>query len=269
MLEYAPKVHSLIFEISMPKILLTLSILFIAAAAGIGVVTVKQKIPVLKDALTTAQNDLKGKESQIAKANSDAKAAKAQAATATQELKGAKSDLLTAQEDVRIQKAKVETITAENKHLADQITGLGNKPKPENVVATPAVDDQKVKDLETKVLELQQVNKTMTDKVAEVQAKVKPLEEQVSHYKGQVQAKGLEGQVLAYNPAYNFVVLSLGDRQGVLMNSQIVIFRGSRLVARAKVTSVEPTTSIANILPGNSSPDFHVMPGDRVVYAGS
>ena len=264
-----PLVHSLTFEICMPKILLIISILFIAAASFFGYVTWQQKIPALKQALVAAQGDLSGKGNEIAKAKEEVKAAKAQVETASQEAKAAKSDLLAAQNEVKTQKAKVETITADNKNLADQITALGAKAPVENVVKAPVVDDTKVKTLEAQVAELQQVNQTMTTKVAEVQAKVKPLEEELSHYKGQARAKGLEGQVLAFNPAYNFVVLSLGDRHGVVMNAEVVIFRGKQLVARAKVTSVEPATSIANIIPGEGSRDFHVLPGDRVIYSGT
>jgi len=252
----------------MPKILLIISILFIAAVAGLGLMTF-QKIPALKQGLIATQNDLKANEVEIAKLNKEAKVVKAQAETASQEAKLAKSDLLTAQDEVKTQKAKVETITAENKNLADQITNLGVKAPSTDVVQAPVTDDSKVKTLEAQVAELQQVNQTMTTKVAEIQGKVKPLEEELSHYKGQARAKGLEGQVLAFNPSYNFVVLSFGDRQGVAMNAEIVIFRGNRLVARAKVTSVEPSTSIANILPDSALRDFQVMPGDRAVYSGS
>jgi cell shape-determining protein MreC len=109
----------------------------------------------------------------------------------------------------------------------------------------------------------------MIAKVTEAENKAKTAEGELAHYKGQARAKGLEGQVLAVNGAYNFVVLSLGDRQGVVMNSQMVVFRGDRMVARVKVTSVEPSTSIADIIPGSSPSDFRVMPGDRVVYSGA
>jgi hypothetical protein len=81
-------------------------------------------------------------------------------------------------------------------------------------------------------------------------------------------ARGLEGQVMAVNQGWNFVVISLGDRQGALPNAQMLVKRGDSLVAKVTISSVEPSTSIADIVPGSVPRGQRVMPGDRVVYPG-
>ena len=55
----------------------------------------------------------------------------------------------------------------------------------------------------------------------------------------------LPGTILAVNQAWNFVVLSLGDRQGVVPNAEMLVQRGGQLLGKVRVTSVEPSTSIA------------------------
>jgi hypothetical protein len=82
-------------------------------------------------------------------------------------------------------------------------------------------------------------------------------------------AKGLEGQVLAVNPSWNFVVISIGDGAGVVPNAEMVVMRGGEAIAKVKITSVEKATSIADIVPGSIAHGVRVQPGDRVIYQGS
>ena len=70
------------------------------------------------------------------------------------------------------------------------------------------------------------------------------------------------------NPSWNFVVLSLGDRQGVTANAEMVVMRRGTMIGRVRITSVEPSQSIADIMPASVPPGFAVQPGDRVIYPG-
>ncbi|MEI8341069.1 MAG: hypothetical protein WCH43_05970, partial [Verrucomicrobiota bacterium] len=231
----------------MPKILLVISIVLIAVSAGLGFMTMGKKAALRQD-LVASEAAKKTAQDDTAKAQGDLKASKAQLASAAEEIKTTKSDLSTAQDEARSGKTKIADLQtqldAANQKIASQSsTGPSTEPAAENPLAG------KLKESEAKVAELEQVNQTMTTKVTEAEGKAKSMEGELAHYKGQARAKGLEGQVLAVNGAYNFVVLSIGDRQGVVMNAQMVIFRGDRMVARVKVTSVEPSTSIADIIP--------------------
>jgi len=44
--------------------------------------------------------------------------------------------------------------------------------------------------------------------------------------------------------------------------------RGNEPVARLRVTSVEPSTSIADVLPGSVRRGVSVQPGDTVIFEG-
>ncbi|MEI9894122.1 MAG: hypothetical protein WDN28_09605 [Chthoniobacter sp.] len=46
----------------------------------------------------------------------------------------------------------------------------------------------------------------------------------------------------------------MGDMQGVMVNSSLIVVRGSDPIARLRITSVEPSTSIADVLPGTVAP---------------
>jgi len=80
---------------------------------------------------------------------------------------------------------------------------------------------------------------------------------------------GIRGTVLAVNQAYNFVVLSLGARQGVEANSEMLILRGGSFIGKIRISSVEPSTAIGDIITSTLARGVQVQPGDTVVYAGN
>jgi DNA repair exonuclease SbcCD ATPase subunit len=84
-----------------------------------------------------------------------------------------------------------------------------------------------------------------------------------------VMRKGLEGRVLAVNPAWNFVVVGIGDKQGVVSNAEMLLKRGDQYLGKVRITSVEPSTSIADIIVNTLPSGVSVQPGDSVIYQGN
>jgi hypothetical protein len=80
---------------------------------------------------------------------------------------------------------------------------------------------------------------------------------------------GLHGTVLAYNQAYNFVVLNLGARNGVETNSEMLVLRDGTLIGKIRISSVEPATAIGDIITNSLARGVQVQPGDNVIYAGT
>ena len=80
---------------------------------------------------------------------------------------------------------------------------------------------------------------------------------------------GVHGTVLAFNQAYNFVVLNLGARNGVEPNSEMLVLRDGTLVGKIRISSVEPATAIGDIMSNSLARGVQVQPGDSVIYAGT
>jgi chromosome segregation ATPase len=80
---------------------------------------------------------------------------------------------------------------------------------------------------------------------------------------------GVRGTVLAYNQAYNFVVLNLGARNGVETNSEMLVLRDGTLLGKIRISSVEPATAIGDIITNSLARGVQVQPGDTVIYAGT
>lgn len=70
-------------------------------------------------------------------------------------------------------------------------------------------------------------------------------------------------KVLAVDPKWEFIVLNVGTRQNVTNNCVGLVSHNGKLVAKVRVTSVEPNQSIANVMPGWSLGE--IMEGDVVL----
>ena len=109
----------------------------------------------------------------------------------------------------------------------------------------------------------------LSDKIQAVQGHSNPLEPEKKRRPMALSNPGLRGTVLAVNQAYNFVVLNLGGRQGVEPNSEMLVLRGGALIGKIRISSVEPTTAIGDIISSSLARGVQVQPGDIVVYAGT
>jgi cell shape-determining protein MreC len=91
----------------------------------------------------------------------------------------------------------------------------------------------------------------------------------VQRQSGSSHRAGVRGTVLAYNQAYNFVVLNLGARNGVEANSEMLVLREGTLIGKIRISSVEPATAIGDIMTNSLARGVQVQPGDSVIYAGT
>ena len=73
----------------------------------------------------------------------------------------------------------------------------------------------------------------------------------------------LQGKVLVTDPRFDFVVLSVGEKQGATENGRLLVSHNGKLVAKLKIKSVQVDRSIANVMPGWKFSD--IMEGDDVI----
>jgi hypothetical protein len=255
----------------MAKILLGLSILFMALSAFFGFQT-KGKVTSTKAQLATTQSSLDAKTKLAAKLDADTKAAKDEAAAAVAKADAAATELTTTKADAQKAQGQVTELQTQIESKDGEIAKLNEtvaKGTGSSPIGEPSELEAKVKEAEVKVAELTQVNQSLTGKVKEAESHAAAADEEKQKKTRQQAAKNLEGQVLAVNQGWNFVVLSIGDHQGVAMNSQLIVKRGDSMVAKVRVSSVEPATSIADIIPGSLARGTRVQAGDRVIYPGS
>jgi regulator of replication initiation timing len=78
------------------------------------------------------------------------------------------------------------------------------------------------------------------------------LVERLSVYEGEILKvelpTGLRGRVLAVDPKFEFVVLDIGEQDGVLERGEMLVNRSGKLVARVRIMSVQTNRSVANVM---------------------
>ena len=248
------------------RISLIIAIIAGLAVGGLNFIKVKEKITVLQtnlDTETKAHQEFEGKfqttKSQLDKTNVILKETIATLATTTEEKTKAqeeaanqtkRADKLT--EDLG--KTRSERDTAQNElaqykqsgYTADQVAAMGKQ----------------YKALQDTLAGQQEENKLLGQKVTKLQNE---LDVYVHPEKFVLLPPGLKGQVLVSDPKYNFVVLNVGEDQGLLEHGELLVNRNGRLVAKVKVSSVTKARSVANVMPGWQLSE--VMEGDQVVPA--
>ncbi len=76
---------------------------------------------------------------------------------------------------------------------------------------------------------------------------------------------GLKTKVLLYDPKWQFVVLDTGREQGMVPDAELLVGRDGRFVAKVKISKVDQSQSIGNLVPGWQLGD--ITEGDLAIPA--
>jgi hypothetical protein len=260
----------------MPKILIGISMLLMTLSFVIGFLNTS-KVKGLRNELVTSisareisdrartesQKKLQAREIDFTRVQSKATAAEAKAASAEADLIKTQTDK--AEIEARL-RASEDQIADLQKRVAEATAagalGMPESGSPDELKAMLDQTKQQLEAAEQEKFHLVEELKAARDRVAAI-------EEEKKRRESGGNTLGVHGTVLAVNQAYNFVVLSMGDRQGVVPNSEMLVMRRGALIGKIRISSVEPTTSIGDIITNSLGRGVQVQTGDTVIYAGS
>lgn len=178
------------------------------------------------------------------------------------ELEKAKEGASAAQEQVSAAQAEIEQLKRDAEAKDTRIAELEQK----TTAPEAAPEASENTELQVRLTELETLNQQLQDQNTALSTQVAELKRKDEGRQKMQMRQGLTGTILAVNQAWNFVVISLGDRQGVVPNAEMLVQRDGQYLGKVRVTSVEPSTSIADILVRTVPRGLSVMPGDRVIY---
>jgi DNA repair exonuclease SbcCD ATPase subunit len=246
--------------------------LILAIIASLGAAAVSQLKVAKKIEGITTERDQYQKERDTARTDArqskkDAKQAEKQAEDLGNELTDTKASLETfraksiQQEkrandlDAKYTEAERSLTTAQQRLSKFVVTGV----TPEQITGMTA----QIKEAREQRDAFQEENKVLLRTVNQLDARLKRYVGEDTEVK---LPKGLKGKVVAVDPKWDFVVLNIGTKQGVLKDGKMMINRDGKLVGKVRITSVQDNRSIANLIPGWSQPGLEVMEGDEVLY---
>jgi hypothetical protein len=258
-----------------PKTIIGISVLMLAIAGVFGLLNT-QKAKALRENLvtaTSARDDLErrrgAEQKQIKEREAAAAAATAKIAEHESRVAKAEADLIQLQTERADLQAKLQAAQSEVTTIQTQVQEAGVKPS-DNPGAASLPELQAQLDEARKQLEnAERENAFLSEKIRTAQDHTTQLEDERKRRGPSVGKAGVRGTVLAVNQAYNFVVLNLGGHQGVEPNAEMLVLRDGTLIGKIRVSSVEPSTAIGDIVPSSLARGVQVQPGDTVVYAGT
>jgi hypothetical protein len=251
--------------------MLTRIFLLIAIVAGLtaGVlnfVKVKENITVLRtdlkttqDTLASTKTDLNNTKSTLAKTESDLKRTAQQLAVAVAERdKAVKAEALAQQ---RVQKLTDE-MTDVRKKLDDAQAELAAYKVAGMTPLEVANANKQIKELQNTLNGLRGENKILG-------TTIRNLKSELAIYRDPDSRPSLpatlHGKVVVYDPKWEFVLLDVGEDQGVLVNGELLVNRDGKLIAKVIVRSIQKDRCIANIVSGWKYGEL--IEGDSVIPA--
>ena len=244
--------------------------LIIAVIAGLGVAGLN--IAMVKDKITVLVKDRDDQKTAKETATKERDVAKKDLATTKTKLASTEENLKTTTEAKDKSEAEAADLTKKNTDLAENLkkTQQDRDEAKDQLAQWKAlgipVESMKktlesIKEISNQRDTFATENKTLLAKVRDLQAVLDDL--QNPEHEPSMQA-GLKGKVLVADPKYDFVVLDIGQNQGVVRAGRFLVNRNGKLVAKLKVSTVEGNRCIANVMPGWKLGD--VMEGDQVIY---
>jgi len=229
----------------------------------VNIVFVKDKISTLVADRDTQRTGRITAESEKEKAKKDLAKAEKELAQVNQELTDAKA------EDAKA----VATAAAQTKR-ADELSDKLAKTTQEREEAqaklaayeATGISVEQVGKLSRALKDTQEAIEVANEEKIVLQRAISGLKTRLAKYEGEdptVRLRAdLKGKILVVDPKWDFVVLDIGQEQGVLENGELLVSRDGKLVAKVIVRSLEKDRCIANVVPGWKLGE--VIEGDEV-----
>jgi multidrug efflux pump subunit AcrA (membrane-fusion protein) len=207
--------------------------------------TAQNDLAKTKKELARTQNDLSQTQQQLTEANSRRADAEAKAAAAATRAEDLTTKLALATQDRDEAQTQLAAYKA-TQFSPDQILKLSSDVK--NLqAAVEAADGEK--------LVMSRTINRLTNELNKYIGPDSPI----------MLPASLKGKIVVVDPKWDFVVLNIGDNQGVLQDGELLVSRDGKLVAKVIVRRVDKDQCIANIIPGWKLGE--VIEGDEVTPA--
>lgn len=230
--------------------------LIIAVVAGLAVgvvnfVQVKEVITTTRDTLNTTSNKLVQTEITLSKTEKELKGTKAELADTKETLRTTEQARDAAIADATKYRKSTEELTAKLKQTTKERDDAQADLAAWNALGIP-VDG--VKTLIANFKEAQEAIEAQKEEIKILMTKNRRLENELAYYRDpEYRVKlpeGLKGKVLVSDPKWEFVVINVGEEQGVLERGELLVNRDGKLVAKVRIIRVDKDRCIANVVNG-------------------
>lgn len=268
----------------MIRILLFATIALSLASASLTFLTRQKAEELAGNLKSTSQTvtETKSSASKLKEENKTAQARIEELSKSTEEQKTQADKIASNLKEIQAKGTKLEAEVAEKEKKVESLTRQLEEAVAAAKPAAPMPDpaqEQKVAKLTEDLEKIRQAadaeQKRLMQKAVELEGKVAQLTAKNKASNGGGPAgggvggtgnkKAVTGTVVAVNEGWNFVVVDLGDKNGVTPETQLAVQRKGKVVANLKVTEVRPKHVSAGVEYAEGTSKDKVLLGDTVV----
>lgn len=170
------------------------------------------------------------------------------------------TDLENTRRDLENTRAELEATKAELEAARSQIVQLNNEIREKN---------QKISELNDQIAALEEEKATLESEkadlesqIADLQAEKATLEEDKAMLEAQLEKcsaaqdtsktlpRDAMGQIVSYNPEWQFAVIDLGSNQGAVLGAEMIVLHGDQFLGKIRICAVRDDISIVEFAPG-------------------
>jgi len=250
------------------RIALIIALVAGLAATGICYTQVKEKIETLQTNLADTTNRLNNTQDKLAKTSATLEETQNNLKQTTSELMDTRAQLtdVTTQRDEinKLAQQKMADLEKTEKSLNDANSRLSRW-------AAVGMEPEDVTQMRLDLKDAVANNQALLDENALLNKKIVRVQNELDRYtKGEqpvLLPDALKGKVVAVDPKWDFIILDIGEDDGVVERGEVLISRDGKLVGKAKIVTLEAKKAIANIIPGYTTEGEIIMEGDTVMAA--
>jgi hypothetical protein len=245
--------------------------IILAILASIGVIVVSQTK--LKEHVTSIRDQRQDFSNKLSSTTATLNSTKKTLATTSNELVSTKEKLASTTTKLQNTEKELAAVTGVKERLDQDLTKMRAAEKAARdelaqwsnlgikAEMVKVMQDDLTKSKDTIVV-MEEEKKMLTRKIAKLTNELARLIDP-NTYTVQL-PPGLKGSVLVVDPKWEFVVLNIGEKNGVLKDGVMMVHRDTKLIGKVKIATVMPDRCIANILPGWKVDE--IMEGDGVMF---
>ena len=250
----------------MVRILLFITLLAVGASGYFAYNDVNAKIVGLTDNLDIANEETRVATEEKDKALTAQSEAEAEAETAVAALEQAKSTNLKLGQQLSVQRNRAETATANFNQATAELVESRQTSERWRQFEMEYGTRESIKERLATISSVKNERDNFITENSILLSRIEQLSVELSRYTGtSVKVSlppDLAGKVTAVDSQYDFVVLNVGEDQGVREHGELLVGRSDKLIGRLRVLSVEKNRSIANIMPDYKQSE--IQTGDSV-----
>ena len=248
------------------RLCLIVAILAGLAAGGLGYYEATDQIPKLTLQRDTEHKDKVTEQDAHKKTKTELKKTAAELASTQTELSDTKGE-----RDKAVARAEAQSKRADE--LSDKLAkAVQDRDDAQNALASYKATDlspeqiiklgKQLKDANAQIMVITSEKGVLGRQLAKADAELERLRGKIIDV---LLPADLIGKIVVVDPKWDFVVLNIGDAQGVRQDGEMLVSRDGKLVAKVVIRSVEKDRCIANIVPGWKLGEM--IEGDQVTPA--